>query len=80
VSERDESRHLAGAGTPTDPEVPEPVPGNGADAAPEQDRTAADVVRAVADFLDDLVDDPTFAHDPWQEPLRPDHDCDRGQA
>jgi hypothetical protein len=27
-------------------------------------QTAGDVVRAVAEFLDDLVDDPTFAHDP----------------
>jgi hypothetical protein len=27
-------------------------------------RTASDVVQAVADFLEDLVDDPTFADDP----------------
>jgi hypothetical protein len=27
-------------------------------------RTADDVIQAVTDFLDDLVDDPTFAQDP----------------
>jgi len=77
VCERDESRHLAGAGA-SDPEVPEPVPGNGARTAPDRDRRRSDVVQAVADFLDDLVDDPTFASDPRHEALGPDRDCDRG--
>ena len=44
-----------------------PVPGSAMDAADVPDlrpRLAADVVQAVADFIDDLVDDPTFGDDP----------------
>ena len=71
MRERDQSRHLAvGAGAPSDPEG-----ANGADGADETGdepgtRTDDDVVQAVAEFLDDLVDDPTFAHDP-PTPHRP---------
>ena len=71
MRERDESGHLAvGAGAPSDPDVPDP---DEALVAPADDGQAeagphptGDVVQAVAEFLDDLVDDPTFAHDPPQ--------------
>jgi hypothetical protein len=71
VRERDQGRHLAvGDGAPSDPDV-----ADGADGADEtgdepETPTSDDVVQAVAEFLDDLVDDPTFAHDP-PTPRRP---------
>jgi hypothetical protein len=74
VRERDQSRHLAvGAGAPSDPDDPDDPDGaDGADETGDEPETPAsdDVVQAVAEFLDDLVDDPTFAHDP-PTPHRP---------
>jgi hypothetical protein len=79
VRERHESRHLAvGAGSPSDPDPADPADpadeivdepsesgSNGHDATEAAGtRTTDDVVQAVAEFLDDLVDDPTFANDP----------------
>ena len=62
MRERDQSRHLAvGAGAPSDPDVAEGADETGDDP---DTPTSDDVVQAVAEFLDDLVDDPTFAHDP----------------
>jgi len=79
VRERDQSRHVAvGAGAPSDPDAPEAPsePGGNGHSDPGEDPTAStaapvptprttdDVIQAVTDFLDDLIDDPTFAHDP----------------
>lgn len=59
---------------PLDPSEPDAPGGNGehlaGDAATEPvgTRAAGDVVEAVAEFLDDLIDDTGFAHDPCQAP------------
>ncbi|HLM65829.1 MAG TPA: hypothetical protein VK306_16150 [Acidimicrobiales bacterium] len=69
MRQRDEGRHLApGAGAPADPD-PDDEPGRndgdraeapGPRGAPVADRRSlsqGDVLRAVADFVDDLVED-----------------------